>query len=105
MSLQLNSVPVRQPYEEFYGANTEQMPKLIEDKVHLIITPFCDEEACIELLKDDYNLKVRGIPLFQKNEKNIHECDDNHVITDSNIKCLICNDRPAKREVHLARQY
>ncbi len=83
----------------------DDLPQLIEDRIHLIITPFCDDEACIELLKDEYNLKVRGIPLFQKNEKTIEECDDNHIITDTNIKCLICNDRQAKREVHLARQY
>ena len=83
----------------------DELSQFIDDKVHLIITPFCDEEACIDLLKDEYNLKVRGIPLFQKNEKSIEECEENYRIKDPKIKCLICNDRPAKREVHLARQY
>ncbi|NHI92185.1 MAG: proline--tRNA ligase [Candidatus Lokiarchaeota archaeon] len=83
----------------------DELSQLIEDKIHLIITPFCDDEACIELLKDQYNLKVRGIPLFQKNEKDIDECEENYKIKDKKIKCHICNERPAKREVHLARQY
>lgn len=86
-------------------SSTEEIPELIKKKTHLIITPFCDHEDCVEFLKDEYNLKVRGIPLFLKKEKNIDECEKNYQIKDSSIKCLICNERSANREVHLARQY
>ncbi|MHA1786411.1 MAG: aminoacyl--tRNA ligase-related protein [Candidatus Helarchaeota archaeon] len=86
-------------------SSIDEIPKLIGEGTHLMITPFCDDEACIEYLKEEYNLKVRGIPLFQKNEHDIEECIKNYKIDDNKTKCLICNKRPAKREVFLARQY
>ncbi|MHC1592055.1 MAG: aminoacyl--tRNA ligase-related protein [Candidatus Helarchaeales archaeon] len=83
----------------------EEIEKRLEEQVHLLICPFCDDQECIDFLKDNYNLKVRGIPLFTKSEKDIDECEKNHEITDGKTKCLICNERLARRKVYLARQY
>ncbi|MHA1145186.1 MAG: aminoacyl--tRNA ligase-related protein [Candidatus Helarchaeota archaeon] len=83
----------------------DEIKKKLSEKVHLLIAPFCDDEECIEFLKDEYNLKVRGIPLFTKGEKNIKECEENYRIKDESTPCIVCEKRPAKRNVYMARQY
>ncbi|MHA1270669.1 MAG: aminoacyl--tRNA ligase-related protein [Candidatus Helarchaeota archaeon] len=83
----------------------DHMLKLIENKVHLIEIPFCDDAECVNLLKDEFNIKVRGIPLFESNEKNVDECELNAKKRVVGKKCLVCNNRTAKKMVFIAKQY
>ncbi|MHA1229314.1 MAG: proline--tRNA ligase [Candidatus Helarchaeota archaeon] len=83
----------------------DEIVELTNKKIHLIEIPFCDDVECIDHLKDDLNIKVRGVPLLESNEKSIEECEINAKKRAEGKICIVCNERPANRMVFIARQY
>ncbi|TFF86178.1 MAG: proline--tRNA ligase [Promethearchaeota archaeon] len=85
--------------------NYDDMIDLVEKNTHLIEIPFCDEDECVEFLKDELNIKVRGVPLFEHGEKTVEECEKSAIKRAKGKTCIICNENAAKRMVYIARQY
>ncbi|TFF89291.1 MAG: proline--tRNA ligase, partial [Promethearchaeota archaeon] len=54
----------------------DEMLELVEKNTHLIEIPFCDDPSCVDFLKDELNIKVRGVPLFEHGEKSVPECEE-----------------------------
>ncbi|MHA1312127.1 MAG: aminoacyl--tRNA ligase-related protein [Candidatus Helarchaeota archaeon] len=111
----INDLIKNYPQELLNFANTKllvdsaddynKMIELINKKVHLIEIPFCDNEECINHLKDELNVKVRGVPLFEHGEKNVDECEENAAKRAGKKLCIICGKRYATRLVFIAKQY
>jgi prolyl-tRNA synthetase len=72
--------------------------------VHLIEIPFCNKQSCADKLREESNIRVRGVALFKHEEKSVVECEEKARQRAKGKKCAICNNN-AELMSYVAKQY